>query len=292
MQRLRSAIYRAAVGQDHGRLAVRARAADRGALWHSDACAGCADGPCSGGRPEGEGRATSPRCTGRSAAIPRRSRRRRGPGASACATAGVVTVLKHWPGHGSARNTHTGPASVPPLSTLEAPGHAAVQHRAVPRRPGRDGRPPHVEGPDRAGRPGQRVVATRCTTCGTRPAPTSSSSPTPSTWRRPPASLGLKPAGAALRALRAGADWALVCGNHPRSAIASIRDAIDVGSSAPRQGGGLGTTHRGPQVELRPRPALASPTARVDRARRHREQEPTRRSAGRPARTSSTSHDW
>ena len=33
--------------------------------------------------------------------------------------AGVVTVLKRWPGHGSARNSHTGPASVPPLATLE-----------------------------------------------------------------------------------------------------------------------------------------------------------------------------
>jgi beta-N-acetylhexosaminidase len=42
-------------------------------------------------------------------------------------------------------------------------------------------------------------------------------------------SLGLRPAGAALHALRAGADWALVCGNHPLKAIGKIRDAIDSG---------------------------------------------------------------
>ncbi len=33
--------------------------------------------------------------------------------------AGVVTVLKHWPGHGSASNSHTGPARVAPLADLE-----------------------------------------------------------------------------------------------------------------------------------------------------------------------------
>jgi beta-glucosidase-like glycosyl hydrolase len=38
----------------------------------------------------------------------------------------VVTVLKHWPGHGSARNSHTGPASVPPLATLERHPNRAI----------------------------------------------------------------------------------------------------------------------------------------------------------------------
>ena len=32
---------------------------------------------------------------------------------------GVVTVLKHWPGHGGASNSHTGPARTAPLSQLE-----------------------------------------------------------------------------------------------------------------------------------------------------------------------------
>jgi beta-N-acetylhexosaminidase len=33
--------------------------------------------------------------------------------------AGVLTTVKHWPGHGQATNTHTGAATIPPLSTLE-----------------------------------------------------------------------------------------------------------------------------------------------------------------------------
>ncbi|MCU1693786.1 MAG: Beta-hexosaminidase [Frankiales bacterium] len=33
--------------------------------------------------------------------------------------AGVAAVAKHWPGHGSAANTHDRPATTPPLSTLE-----------------------------------------------------------------------------------------------------------------------------------------------------------------------------
>jgi beta-N-acetylhexosaminidase len=32
---------------------------------------------------------------------------------------GVVPVAKHWPGHGAATDSHAGPASAPPLSTLE-----------------------------------------------------------------------------------------------------------------------------------------------------------------------------
>jgi beta-glucosidase-like glycosyl hydrolase len=31
----------------------------------------------------------------------------------------VVATVKHWPGHGQASNTHTGAATIPPLSTLE-----------------------------------------------------------------------------------------------------------------------------------------------------------------------------
>jgi beta-N-acetylhexosaminidase len=43
-------------------------------------------------------------------------------------------------------------------------------------------------------------------------------------------SLGLNPARAAVRALRAGADCALVCSHHPGRAIAKIRAAIDSGA--------------------------------------------------------------
>ena len=34
--------------------------------------------------------------------------------------AGVLPVVKHWPGHGEAANTHVGPGITPPLSVMEA----------------------------------------------------------------------------------------------------------------------------------------------------------------------------
>jgi beta-N-acetylhexosaminidase len=42
-------------------------------------------------------------------------------------------------------------------------------------------------------------------------------------------SLGITPATAAVRALHAGADWALVCNSHPLRAVGTIRDAIASG---------------------------------------------------------------
>ena len=41
---------------------------------------------------------------------------------------GVVTVLKHWPGHGHARNSHTGPARVPRLRVLERRDLVPFEH--------------------------------------------------------------------------------------------------------------------------------------------------------------------
>ena len=141
---------------------------------------------------------------------------------------GVATVLKHWPGHGSARDTHNGPASVPPLSTLER----------------RDMRPFDTELSH-----GARVVMVgHLMSKGlTEPGLPASESPQALHYLRAKAgpnvviitdalnmaaassSLGLSPTGAALRALRAGADWALICGGHPLRAIAIIGDAIASG---------------------------------------------------------------
>jgi beta-N-acetylhexosaminidase len=141
---------------------------------------------------------------------------------------GVATVLKHWPGHGSAGNSHDGPASVPPLATLEkrdmVPFDTELSH-------------------------GARVVMVgHLMSAGlTEPGLPASESPRALGYLRAKAgpdvvivtdalnmaaassSLGLTPAGAAVRALRAGADWALICGRHPIRAIGTVRDAIASG---------------------------------------------------------------
>ena len=141
----------------------------------------------------------------------------------------VATVLKHWPGHGSATNSHTGPASVPPLATLER----------------RDMRPFNTE----LARGARVVMVGHLTSSGlTDPGLPASESPRALHYLRAKAgpdvvivtdalnmaaashSLGLKPARAAVRALRAGADWALVCSAHPIKAVAKIRAAIDSGA--------------------------------------------------------------
>jgi beta-N-acetylhexosaminidase len=141
----------------------------------------------------------------------------------------VATVLKHWPGHGSARNSHTGPASVPPLATLER----------------RDMRPFDLE----LARGARVVMVGHLTSRGlTEPGVPASESRAALHYLRAKAgpnvvivtdaldmaaasnALGQKPARAAVRALRAGADWALVCSSHPGRAIAKIRAAIDSGA--------------------------------------------------------------
>lgn len=142
--------------------------------------------------------------------------------------AGVVTVLKHWPGHGSAVNSHTGPASVPPLGTLEKHdmvpfnlelsrgarvvmvGHLTsrgLTERGVPA-----SLSPHALRYLRAKAGEDAVIITDSLTMSAAST-----------------SLGITAAQAAVRSLRAGADWALVCDPRPLRAIGAIRDAIASG---------------------------------------------------------------
>lgn len=143
--------------------------------------------------------------------------------------AGVVTVVKHWPGHGSAGNTHTGPARVPDLATLE-------RRDLVPfRRELADGAPVVMVG---------HLLSRGLTTGGV---PTSLSPHALHYLRRSAgpdvvivtdslamaaasSSLGISPARASVRALRAGADWAMACDADPLAAVAAVRRALDDGS--------------------------------------------------------------
>jgi beta-N-acetylhexosaminidase len=143
--------------------------------------------------------------------------------------AGVVTVLKHWPGHGSASNSHTGPARVAPLAELEqrdllpfdreladgAPvvmvGHLLSRGLTV------DGVPASLSG--RALHYLRRSAGPDTVLLTDSLAMAAASS-----------SLGISPVRATVRALRAGADWAMSCDAHPLRAAAAVRQALADGT--------------------------------------------------------------
>ena len=143
--------------------------------------------------------------------------------------AGVVTVIKHWPGHGQARDSHTGPARVPPLRTLERRDLLPFVSELA------DGAPVVMVG----------HLLSRGLTRGGVPA---SMSPRALRYLRESAgpdavvltdslamaaasaSLGISPVRAAVRSLRAGADWAMACDAHPLRAVDAIRAAIADGT--------------------------------------------------------------
>jgi len=139
----------------------------------------------------------------------------------------VAPVAKHWPGHGRATDTHRGPARTPPLSVLEStdlvPFNSALKagipvvmvgHLEVPGLT-ESGRPASLSPKAlrylrrRAG--GERLIITDSLTMGAI------------------TGLGLTPAAAAVRALRAGADMVLV-DNDPWTAVRRIERALDKGT--------------------------------------------------------------
>ncbi len=144
------------------------------------------------------------------------------------ADARVVTVLKHWPGHGSATNSHTGPARVPPLAQLAGRDLVPFDRELA------------------AGAPVVMVGHLLSKGLTTGDVPTSLSPRSLHYLRRSAgpdvvlltdslamaaasSSLGITPARAAVRALRAGADWAMACDASPLTAAAAVRRALDSG---------------------------------------------------------------
>jgi beta-N-acetylhexosaminidase len=144
-------------------------------------------------------------------------------------SAGVVTVLKHWPGHGSATNSHLGPARIAPLATLR-------DHDLVP-----------FDRELAAGAPVVMVghLLSKGLTTGGIPA---SESPRALHYLRHRAgpgvvvmtdslsmaaassSIGRTPAQATVAALEAGADWAMACDSAPLHAVSAVRHALDSGA--------------------------------------------------------------
>jgi beta-N-acetylhexosaminidase len=143
--------------------------------------------------------------------------------------AGVVTVLKHWPGHGSASNSHTGPARVAPLADLERRDLLPFDRELA------DGAPVVMVG----------HLLSRGLTVDGVPASLSRRalhylrrSAGPDTvlltdslaMAAASSSLGISPVRATVRALRAGADWAMTCDAHPLRAAAAVRRALAAGT--------------------------------------------------------------
>lgn len=151
-----------------------------------------------------------------------------GAWASGLQAAQIIPVIKHWPGHGEATNTHKGAAKIAPLATLE----------------NRDMIP--FEAQFKIGVPAVMVGHLRVQGLTTGKVPTSMSPEALSYLRAhagPDAviitdslsmgasstALHINPPQSAVRALAAGADWALVCSWDPIKVAAAIQKAITTG---------------------------------------------------------------
>lgn len=173
-----------------------------------------------GGYPEATGRAF--------AADPQRVAAASVAWSQGLARAGVLSAVKHWPGHGHAADSHTTAPAVPPLVALEGsdlvPFDAVLQSGASVVMVG------HLrsEGLTEPGLPATlspnalRVLRERAgpaTVLLTDSVSMAASS----------SALGLAPAQAALRALQAGADWAMSCVD-PMAAVDAVQAALDGGA--------------------------------------------------------------
>ena len=177
-------------------------------------------------------------------------------------SAGVLPVVKHWPGHGQARDSHTGAATTPALGVLAGrdlvPFTAAfaarvpavmVGHLTVPglTEPGRPATLSPAAYRYLRGRAGQTLIMTDSMGMGAVTG-----------------ALGLTEASAALRALQAGADVVLVDGNDPMSVVSVVSHAIDTRCLPERGRGRGGAAHA--HVQASRQPLIRRGTAR--RARR------------------------
>ncbi len=144
--------------------------------------------------------------------------------------AGEVPVVKHWPGHGSAPNSHTSTAPVvPPLPVLEARDMVPFDASFIA------GAPAVMVGQlESAGLTEPGLPATLSPNAmrylRERTGPdtvimTDSLTMAPST-----VGVGLTAEQAAVRALQAGADWALTCAADPLPTVVAIGQAIDSGA--------------------------------------------------------------
>jgi beta-N-acetylhexosaminidase len=144
--------------------------------------------------------------------------------------AGVLSAVKHWPGHGQAVDSHYAAPSVPPLAALE--GRDLLPFDAVLGAGADVVMVGHLrsDGLTEPGLPATlspnalRVLRERAgpaTVLLTDSVSMGASS----------SEIGLLPADAALRSLQAGADWAMSCVD-PFAAVDAVQAALDAGHLA------------------------------------------------------------
>lgn len=142
-------------------------------------------------------------------------------------SARVLTSAKHWPGHGQATDTHAGGATTPPLSTLQnrdmVPFNTLMTNGVPSVMVGHLKVPGLTESGIPASLSPNALRYLRQRLGGARLILTDSLSMAAIT------NMGLSPADAAVRALRAGADMALVTSD-PVPVMAKIRASIDNGA--------------------------------------------------------------
>lgn len=139
--------------------------------------------------------------------------------------AGVATVVKHWPGHGSARNSHTGTARVPRLSTLQGRDLLPFDRELA------DGAPVVMVGHLLSRGLTRHGVPTSLSPHALRYLRRSAGPDTviltdSLTMAAVTSALGIDPVQASVRALRAGADWAMVCDGGALQAVSAVRRAL------------------------------------------------------------------
>jgi len=142
--------------------------------------------------------------------------------------AGVLGVVKHWPGHGQATDTHVGSSIVPPWSTLQhrdlIPFGTAFAHHVGAVMVGHLRVPGLTEGSLPAS---QSPVAMR--TLRTQAGASVLIMTDDLSMAAASKTLGITPALAAVRSLVAGADLAMVCWDPVDPVITAVTQALDDG---------------------------------------------------------------
>jgi beta-N-acetylhexosaminidase len=142
--------------------------------------------------------------------------------------AGVLGVVKHWPGHGQASDTHTGASSIPRWSVLQRrdliPFEAAFDHHAPAVMVGHLRVPGLTEGSLPASESPSAIRALRAQAGATTLIVTDDLSMAAAST-----ALGITAAQAAVRSLVAGADVAMACWAPVDGVISAVAMAIQDG---------------------------------------------------------------